>query len=577
MSTRNALRALLLLAVSLTVSLAIEWQDTVYVSLGGDEPYRTPMNNAWGVQSYDYLHSWFNPPQDEVVHAVFWYDNGYNEIHYSRSTDGGASWNLADTITISDGTDDDEAWTPAVVTYGATNDAHDVQLVYYDEDSISGDWIYSVLRRQNTAEGNRSYWETSQRVSPSGWEEDCYRPSAATCRRPDDTKYNLYAVWEDEHEELNSTVVWYFRRDFSQGSSYEYSTNREQLTQDDDYDDLNPCVAAIYYDDPFTSDENYIYVVWYDYSTGDHTNAEVWFTRSTDTGDNWSSPVNLSNTASYESQVPCVAAIDEHVYVVWQEEKSDGRFEIRFKHSTNYGASWDSSVGITEDLMEELDHNDPPECFTPSIACYEDYVYVVCQAGWDSPTEWYTLGFMMSDDNGDNWVGEGVSSGGTEDLPDLEDGDIGLFPSVSVSKGPGQTEHKYLNVLYSVWDEYDDYQVCYLRGNDVDELPGGGGGGQGGWRTTRVTPSLRIYPSLARGRVKLTVELHQHDAVSLSLYNTAGVCVRELGSGLLAAGTYDVSWDVTDEHGRKVSAGTYLAVLKSSAGVVSSRVQLLEE
>ena len=564
--------AVALIAAASVVS-AVTWSAKRDVS--GSEPqngdFQVPMNNAWGAQSYDYYHGWFSPANEERVHVTYWFlsDSNYFEVRYAKSENRGGSFPVEDRHYISDIGDEDEAWTPSIATFGPHTDTHDVNIAYYDEQEVSEDQRYSILRARSDDQGKT--WPSGRgQVTPNSWEDDCFRPSAATCRSHNGTanQYRLHVVWEDE-DDATYTRIQYWNRRITQGDNNTSGPyTREELTSGN-VEVFNPSIAAHYK----SSDTVAVYVVWFDDSTGTD---EVWFRRSLDDGNNWDAKVNISGTASYESQAPCVATNDNHVYVVWQEETYDAGgnyFQVRFKHSDDYGETWGSSVSITDDLMDELDHNRAPECFAPSIACYEDNVYVVCQAGWDSPTEWYTVGFMMSDDNGANWSSEGVNSGGTDEPPDLDDGSAGLFPTISVSKGDGQTMYKYLNVLYRAYDDSNDYQVYYLSASGITTLPGDGDGGQACGRT--LVRHLKVHPSPVRTAAHIDLDIVSQGLVDLSVYDVQGRRVTCLGKGILPVGPYRTTWNGTDQAGNRASAGTYLVVLKTESETLTRPLQLL--
>jgi len=62
--------------------------------------------------------------------------------------------------------------------------------------------------------------------------------------------------------------------------------------------------------------------------------------------------------------------------------------------------------------------------------------------------------------------------------------------------------------------------------------------------------------------------------VNLSIYNVRGERVRVLVDEVRAAGRHEVAWDGNDDHGRGVSSGTYIARIKSSAGVLNRKMVL---
>src|SRR5262249_4785077 len=78
-----------------------------------------------------------------------------------------------------------------------------------------------------------------------------------------------------------------------------------------------------------------VYVVWYDDTPGKN---DIFFTRSTDGGASFSEPQNLSNNQA-NAISPLIAAEGRNVYVVW-EDTSPGNFDIFFTRSTDMGASF---------------------------------------------------------------------------------------------------------------------------------------------------------------------------------------------------------------------------------------------
>jgi flagellar hook assembly protein FlgD len=71
-------------------------------------------------------------------------------------------------------------------------------------------------------------------------------------------------------------------------------------------------------------------------------------------------------------------------------------------------------------------------------------------------------------------------------------------------------------------------------------------------------------------RIRFTLPIDGQ--MSLQIYNTAGQLVRSLAEGTHRAGFYDVTWDGTDDAGRRIASGTYLYHLEmETAGYSESR------
>lgn len=74
---------------------------------------------------------------------------------------------------------------------------------------------------------------------------------------------------------------------------------------------------------------------------------DVYITRSTDNGDSWEEPVNLSSNAG-QSHNPAILTIGSNVYVSWTQQSSDGtKSDIYFRKSGNDGESWGPKIKLS--------------------------------------------------------------------------------------------------------------------------------------------------------------------------------------------------------------------------------------
>ena len=64
-------------------------------------------------------------------------------------------------------------------------------------------------------------------------------------------------------------------------------------------------------------DEDVVHVVWEDNSQG----SNIIYSRSTDGGNTWASPITITNNPAYQ-QNPDIAAYEENVYVVWEDKRN---------------------------------------------------------------------------------------------------------------------------------------------------------------------------------------------------------------------------------------------------------------
>jgi len=554
------------LLATVACALAVTWGPPQQVTTGDYTPYRVAMNNAWGVQAYE------NDGSNDLVYVVFWCDSAdCRDVRYARSTNNGANW--TEPYNVSDPDDDNEAYQPALAVYGDVWNNHELGVAWYDDD----DDLSSILSRRNDScgESDGSHWKTD--VHRSGyseeWDEECAHPSHATSAAAND-RYYSHVVWDDWHDDLEGSVIWYDNKIYSPDDGQTYGMYSDQVTEWDGYSDISPSIAATWVTEGPAA-AAHLYVAYYGCYSGDPSHDEIWVTYSANAGSDWSNPVNISNTYGFDSQVPSIAISGSNIYIAWQEENQyDHRFRIYFRRSTNMGASWEDAQAIPDEVVNIVEfRNTAPECFTPSIACYGDYVYLMFQAGWgDSITPGYGNFLVASSSNGQAWSGL-PCEGYTDDEPDLDEGDEGLFPTISVSHGTHEYPHPpFLSVVYSGYDENDEYRVTYVRGDDITTMPRGVQG-QGGSLAQRV--QLAVLPTIVRSSARIRATLGEPGPYRVAIYDACGQLVRTLFGSSPGTCTRELAWDGTDEYGRRVAAGTYLLLLRAGSGMATRSIRVL--
>lgn len=463
------------------------------------------------------------------------------------------------------------AWTPSIAVYGASGQSYNVITNYFDVDTDNEeDEQSSIFQRRSRDRGIN--WLSRIRLTNGSDDRDCAWPSLAVSPHPGqpDNEFREHHLYcEDDTNSPPVAQVTYQRidRDMDDDSpDAEFITR--VLTQGPP-NRCNPCVASQL--------GTLVCAVWSDDSA--RAAHDVWLRRSTDQGTTWLPKVNLSNTPNYESQAPCVAVAGSAVLVAWQEQNpADGRFGIQFTRSSDDGESWSDPVCLTADLPSGLLHNQPPECFTPSLATYADrYAYLVFQAGWDTPAPTYGIMFMMSPNLGNLfWLPASGIGGWTDDEPDLDAGDEGLFPTISVARGSDPEYPEYLNVVYSGKPSpASNYQVYYLRGNDITSTTPPDGGQSIDRLGLPSGMCLRVWPNPAESDIRAEVGLVRPGNVELALYDAQGRQVRELAADKVGAGRHGFRFDLTGRAGQRLSAGTYMLVLRTADGTETRRLQVV--
>lgn len=157
----------------------------------------------------------------------------------------------------------------------------------------------------------------------------------------------VYVAWSNQDEDI------FFKKSIDKGATFGPTKN---LSNDPSFS-ADPRMAA---------SGNSVYVVWE--GEGPSGDQDVFSVASTDSGENFGSPINLSNNPR-TSENPKIAASGSNVYVAWADE-SPGNFEVLFKRSTDSGASFDSTKNLS---------NNPPDSLSPKIKASGNNVYVI----WD--------------------------------------------------------------------------------------------------------------------------------------------------------------------------------------------------
>jgi S1-C subfamily serine protease len=193
---------------------------------------------------------------------------------------------------------------------------------------------------------------------------------------------NVYAVWEESHDGTNRIM---FAKSTDRGNIFSKPAN---LTSEVGKDSETPSIAAF---------GNIVYVVWTDNSRG---NFDIFFIKSTDDGNTFSKPLNLSNDPGLSYQPRIVTDGKNNVYVVWTDN-SPGNYNILFTRSLDGGASFYKPI-ILSNLKGVSNF--------PNIAAYgNDTVYVVWShknntdfdpSNTENQTQTYDIFFAKSFDRG---------------------------------------------------------------------------------------------------------------------------------------------------------------------------------
>jgi hypothetical protein len=195
------------------------------------------------------------------------------------------------------------------------------------------------------------------------------------------------------------------------------------LTQNDD-DSVYPQIS---------SSSSNIYIVWQE-SVGDDgtTNYDIFFKKSSDDGNRFSSPINLSDNAGF-SEHPQIASVGNHIYVVWADDSS-GEREIMFSKSLDGGKTFSDSIVVSQNSSSP---------YHAELAAEGQNVYIV----WNS--------FGMRTSNIINLAKSSDEGKTFGESMEIGEGDLEAYPKIAASSGE----------FYLTWDKRDnnDTEVLLIK------------------------------------------------------------------------------------------------------------------
>ena len=267
-------------------------------------------------------------------------------------------------------------------------------------DRTSGN--YDIYYRRHLTGGNPNVaWKSPvQLTSNSGVSRHPDIASDRIYEDPNTFKDYVYLVWNDNSEGNNEI---YFVRSKNGGDTWK--TIRK--LSDNIGDSISPAITV--------SGDHIIHVVWADNTPGINGgnvyNYEIFYTKSTDKGKNWSPEERLTETSSFGnmfalSKNPDIAAdTNNHVHIVWRDNRywEINNIEIFYKRSQEGPIPWTADKKITNSEHYSVAGG----CFEPSIIVTDkdDYLHVVYT--YEMPNTWNgDIWYLRSLDEGDTWGGD---------------------------------------------------------------------------------------------------------------------------------------------------------------------------
>ena len=232
---------------------------------------------------------------------------------------------------------------------------------------------------------------------------------------------NVYVVWRDNS---SGNYDIYFSSSVDNGTTF---NDIENLSNNDGRSD-EPQIAAVGVN---------VYVVWRDNSSGKD---QIYFKRSSDTGNSFNTTENLSNSNG-SSTDPQITATGNNAYIIWSDTTT-GNGDIYFKSSTDNGTSFSFPKNLSTNL-------DGPALF-PQVEAMGNNVYVVWQ---DETPDKGRIRFRASNDNGNDFSITRVLSQKNEvnaNSPQLSVSERAIYVVWEDNSRSGNNSSKNFDLLFRV-------------------------------------------------------------------------------------------------------------------------------
>ncbi len=284
-------------------------------------------------------------------------DGGNNEIYYKRSSNDGVSWESDVRLTNNLGT----SQLPSIAVSGTYvyvvwEDNFDGNPeIYFKRSTDNGGSWGGNIRLTNDVDvsssakvsASGSHVQLIWRDVSNGFFEIFHKHSndwGATWSN--DTILTSHTSGIPGNISLstigsNVHIAWSDSRDGNNEIYYKRSTNSGETWETDIRLTVDASISEV---PSITCSSSSVHIAWLDLRDG---NNEIYYKRSTDAGITWSVDLRLTMGPLW-SQNPYIVLSGTIVHLVWQYGSSN--FEIFYKRSTNNGVSWGDSTQLSNSL-----------------------------------------------------------------------------------------------------------------------------------------------------------------------------------------------------------------------------------
>ena len=252
---------------------------------------------------------------DNIVHVV-WNDNrdGNPEIYYKRSTNNGINWESDVRLT-----NDPAVSSEAVISA----EGQLVNVIWRD----TRDGSHEIFYKRSTDGG--ATWSTDTMLTN-------HSAGLAASISMSVSGLNVHLAWSDTRD--NNDYEIYYKRSTNGGISWGADT---RLTNE----------LRISESPAITLNSSEIHITWVDLRDS-NINTEIYYKRSTDNGNSWSSDTRLTVYAN--AMNPSILLSGPIVHLAWHNSSGS---EINYRRSLNSGVTWETKEQVSSSFSGAIQPN----------------------------------------------------------------------------------------------------------------------------------------------------------------------------------------------------------------------------
>jgi hypothetical protein len=174
--------------------------------------------------------------------------------------------------------------------------------------------------------------------------------------------YEIFAIDEIDKKKLSLNSSYKIQNSADSILNSNFNFSNVTNITNNALDSVYAQVAAI---------DNNVYLIWQESITGNSNekNYDIYFKKSEDQGNTFSKPINLSNNTGF-SEHPQIAVSKNGIFIVWADNTDSNNTEIMFTKSIDDGTAFSKVINLS---------NNSKNSNNVEISAFDENVYVVWQ------------------------------------------------------------------------------------------------------------------------------------------------------------------------------------------------------